>query len=139
MPQPLTEAEAGFLFGFQAASAGSTLAEKADALERWRGQKRRRRTGRAQGVARPSETTVARVLSGESHPEVFNEVAPAETRGRKRTITDKLANKIPRIIDKLEKKYPKQNVVMRMITQELAERVPSGEAAPSEAVVHKEV
>ena len=81
------------------------------------------------------------LLKERTHPHVHKEITKkTENRGRDKAMSTKLANKLPGIVDKLERKHKKRNVVLRMIFEELKERAEDlGEEMASYRTVLREL
>jgi hypothetical protein len=138
MAPQLTDPEAGFIFGCRAMDSTVSLDKIANALHAWRKEKLRPQTGSGTDAVRPDKSSVHRVLSGETHEEVGKDMTKkAEKRGHPSDMTDGLRNKVPRLLQGLETKNPYQNVVARMVTEEIATRVPDGSRPPKVGAVKR--
>lgn len=81
-------------------------------------EKRRKRLRRA--VKRPDKATVWRLVTGRSHE---NDTKKKKKNGPAPSLLEVTIRKIPKIIEKLEKMYPDDDVTAEMVTAELAVRI----------------
>ena len=114
--------------------------QAADALQKWRKAKTRKRTGSGADVERPSKKTCLAVWNGTTHAAVHSDTPPQETRGRKPLNSEKLWNKLPRLLDGLESKNKKSTNYAPQIREEVCKRADLlGEPRPSIALVKKKL